>query len=30
MEMIVQEETNALNGQPAHIVIKVNALTDAK
>lgn len=30
LEMIVQEETNALAGLPAHIVIKVNALTDAK
>lgn len=30
MEMIVQEESNALTGLPGHIVIKVNALTDAK
>ena len=30
MEMITQEESNALAGLPGHIVIKVNALTDAK
>ncbi len=30
LEMIVQEEANALSGLPAHIVIKINALTDAK
>ena len=30
LEMIVREEDNALNGLPAHIVIKVNALTDAR
>ncbi len=30
MDFIAREESNALAGKPAHIIIKINALTDAK